>query len=225
MRQAIKRLTGCLPERWQQSMKRFHFARQIGRGGFRSDEPEYLELDDMVSPGDWVIDVGANVGHYTLRLSQLVQSSGRVFAFEPIPLTFELLAANSALSPYRNVTLFNLAASDTVGVATMEVPEWERGGRLNYYEARISADSGSKNCWSIFTLRVDVLDLQHRVSFVKIDAEGHELEVVQGMTRLIECHRPVLVVEGNRAGSLLESFGYVGDHRSGSPNYVWRQER
>jgi hypothetical protein len=124
----MKRLAGHLPERWQQSMKRFYFARQIRRGVFRSDEPEYLRLDDVVSPGDWVIDVGANIGHYTMRLSQLVQSGGRVFAFEPIPLTFELLAANCALSPYRNVTLLNLAASDTARLATMEVPEWERGG-------------------------------------------------------------------------------------------------
>jgi FkbM family methyltransferase len=218
----LTKLAGILSERCQQSIKRFYYARQIRRGVFRSEEPDYIDLDTLVSPGDWVIDVGANIGHYTLRLSQLVQASGRVFAFEPIPLTFELLAANCALSSYRNVTLFNAAASNTVGLAKMEVPVQDRNGRLNYYEARISNDSGTDNSWCIFTLKIDSLDLAHRVSLVKVDAEGHELQVVQGMLRLIECHHPVLVVEGTRAASLLESLGYRGDHRPGSPNYVWR---
>jgi FkbM family methyltransferase len=221
----MKKLAGYLPERYQQSLKRFHFARQIRRGVFRSDEPEYLNLSDFVSEGDWVVDVGANIGHYTLRLSELVKSSGRVFAFEPIPLTFELLAANCSLSRYRNVTLFNAAASNAIGLATMQVPEWEREGRLNYYEAHIANGGGAKNCWDIFTLRIDALELPHPLSFVKIDAEGHELQVIQGMLRLIECHHPVLVVEGNRAGALLESLGYCGDHHPGSPNYVWRHKQ
>jgi hypothetical protein len=107
-------------------------------------------------------------------------------------------------------------------MTTMEVPEWKRGGRLNYYEAHISTDGCKANSWSIFTLKIDALDLPHRVSLVKIDAEEHELQVVQGMTQLIESHHPVLIIEGNRARSLLESLGYSGDHSSGSPNYVWR---
>jgi hypothetical protein len=123
------------------------------------------------------------------------------------------------------VTLFNAAASNTLGLATMEVPPWERNGRLNYYEAHITTDSVTENSWQIFTLTIDSLELEHRVSFVKIDAEGHELQVVQGMLRLIERHQPVLVVEGVRANSFLESIGYRGDHLSGSPNYVWRPKR
>jgi hypothetical protein len=106
MLQIMKKLASRLPERSLLALKRLHYARLIRRGTFCSDEPEYSMLEQIVSPGDWVIDVGANVGQYTLRLSELVKASGRVFAFEPIPQTFELLAANCLLAPYRNVTLF-----------------------------------------------------------------------------------------------------------------------
>ena len=51
----------------------------------------------MVSPRDWIVDVGANVGHYTKRLSELVGPKGRVIAFEPILETFSILS-ESALS-------------------------------------------------------------------------------------------------------------------------------
>jgi len=223
VRTPIKRLAGRLPQRWQQNIKRIYYARQIRRGRFRSEEPEWRGLSDLVSPGDWVIDVGANVGQYTLRLSELVKSGGRVFAFEPIPLTFELLTANCALSSYRNVTLFNVAASDAGDVASMHVPEWEPGGSLNLAEAHLSVGRGGDglSC-DIVTCRIDALELKHRVSFVKVDAEGHEVQVVQGMMQLIERDHPVLVVEGSRANSLLESLGYAGDHQSGSPNWVWR---
>ncbi len=220
MLKKLKKLAEYASDRNQQTMKRYYFGRQIRRGVFRSDEPEYESLHELVSEGDWVIDVGANVGHYTLRLSQLVKSSGHVFAFEPIPLTFELLAANCTLSPYRNITLFNAAASDSAGVTTMQVPV--REGRLNYYKARMTTDGTAANCWNVFKFKIDALDLPQRVSLVKIDAEGHELHVVQGMTGLIERHHPIVVIERSWATSFLESLGYVGTRRSGSPNYVWR---
>jgi FkbM family methyltransferase len=225
MLQSLKKLAGFLPERWQQSAKRFYFAWQIRRGLFRSDEPEYHFLDGILSPGAWVIDVGANVGHYTLKMSELVKSDGRVFAIEPVPFTFELLAANCALGRYKNVTLLNVAASSSAGVVRMEVPEWEGAGRLNYYEARIAPESTATNYADVFTLTIDALDLPQTVNLIKIDAEGHELAVVEGMAGLLKRDYPVLVVEGKRANSFLESLGYTAEHRPGSPNYVWNHNK
>ena len=221
----LRKLAGFLPERWQQSMKRIHFARQVRRGAFRSDEPEYQLLDEILSPGDWVIDIGANVGHYALKMSELVKSEGRVLALEPIPLTFELLAVNCALSRFKNCTLLNVAASNSTGIVKMDVPEWERSKSLNLYEARIVSDSISKHCYGILALRIDTLDIPHRVSFVKIDAEGHELEVLEGMIGLLKRDVPMLVVEGSRANHFLESLGYMSQHNSGSPNYIWRCDK
>jgi FkbM family methyltransferase len=219
---SLQKLTGRFPERWQQNMKRVYFARQIRHSAFQSEEPEFKLLEGILTPGDWAIDVGANIGHYTLKMSDLVKSEGRVIAMEPIPYTFELLAANCALSPYKNITLLNAAASSSVGVVKMEVPEWERGGSLNYYEARIVPEDSALPSCGVMTLNIDNLQLSHRISLVKIDAEGHEQAVVEGMAKLLQRDHPILVVEGGQANSFLESLGYAAEVNPGSPNCVWR---
>ena len=56
----------------------------IRRGRFRPNDPEYEQLPLFVKPGDWVIDIGANVGYYTWRLAHLVGQHGRVLAIEPM---------------------------------------------------------------------------------------------------------------------------------------------
>ena len=217
----LKRLAGRLPRSWQQGMKRVYFAGQIRRGTFRSDEMEYERLGDFVSPGDCVLDVGANVGHYTLRLSELVGAEGRVFAFEPIPETFELLTANCTRCPFPNVTLLNVAASDRSGVAKMQVPAWDHGGARNYYEARMSPDGDGPNVYSVFTLAIDSLDISRVVSVVKVDVEGHERAVLKGMVRLLERCHPTVITEGNSAGSFLEHLAYQRERAQGAVNSVY----
>jgi FkbM family methyltransferase len=222
MKQLAKQVASFTSERFQRTLKRYTYGRQIRAGRFGASEPEYAQLDRLVAAGDWVIDVGANIGHYTLRLAELVGPRGRVFAFEPIPPTFELLAANCALSPHRNITLFNAAVSEDAGVVSMVVPEWGRlGSRLNFSEARITADGGGSDAWSVLTLRVDDLGLPRRIGLIKVDAEGHEAAVIRGMARLIERDRPVIIAEGTAASALLESLGYEGRHQPDSPNYTW----
>src|SRR6516162_3358285 len=103
----LKKLASKFPSRVQQELKRWHFWRQLHFGTFATSEPEYARLPSWVGEGDWVVDVGANVGHYTIRLSQLVGKSGRVFAFEPVPENFELLVSNVSTVCVQNVTLFN----------------------------------------------------------------------------------------------------------------------
>lgn len=112
----LKAIAARLPKFIQYEMKRIYFARQIMSSSFYTDEPEYGKLPELLKEGDWVIDVGANVGHYTKRFSELVGKSGRVMAFEPVPVTFSLLAANTRIFQHSNVTLFNAAVSDKIDV-------------------------------------------------------------------------------------------------------------
>lgn len=72
MRDFLKKIASKLPGRVQQEIKRIYFANQIGKNRFLTDEVEYDHLHEWVSDGDWVIDVGANIGHYTKKLSDLV---------------------------------------------------------------------------------------------------------------------------------------------------------
>src|SRR4030065_2139701 len=123
----FKRIAASLPALWQNELKRLHFRRQIRRGTFITSEPEYAILPSLISEGDWAIDVGANVGHYTKRFSELVGVSGRVIAFEPVPETFALLAANLQEVSNFNVTLINAAASEDTDIVGMSVPTFDTG--------------------------------------------------------------------------------------------------
>ncbi|MDH3692116.1 MAG: FkbM family methyltransferase [Gammaproteobacteria bacterium] len=220
IRSALKIVASRLPKRWQSELKRLQFGREIKKGRFRTDEKEFVILSTWVSTGDWVLDIGANIGHYTCRLSELVGSEGRVLAFEPVPDTFELLASNVSRLMLRNVTLINMAASDETAVVGMNVPKFE-SGLDNYYMANIT----SGNCdLKVLTVSVDSLNIQEKVNFVKIDAEGHEISVLKGMRALIERDHPILVVEDNspELRVLLAGLGYESRSMASSSNLIFQ---
>jgi len=210
-----------MPDRWQTELKRLHFGRQIRRGAFATDEPEYALLHEFIAPGDCVLDIGANIGHYTKRFSDLAGPRGRVLAFEPVPTTFSLLSANVQLFDHANVTLFNAAVSDGLQVVGMAMPRFD-SGLTNYYMAHLSSDTDSE--LSVLTISIDALRIDQRVSLVKIDTEGHEAQVLAGMRTLLETHRPVLVIETTSREIIadLDSRGYTSERLKGSPNVLFR---
>lgn len=201
-----------LPDSARQSLRRRRYARQIVRGTFRTHEPEYDRLSEWVFDGDWCLDVGANVGHYTLRLSELV-GSGRVIAFEPMPATFELLATNSA--GRSNITLVNAAVSNRTSLARMSTPCYDGTSLANYYKSTIS-DNGDV---PVLCVAPDDWALP-RISLIKIDAERHDEVALQGMRKIIERDRPLLIVESLHEDSLLHGLGYSVERLKGSPNVV-----
>jgi FkbM family methyltransferase len=221
----FKRLAYRLPASYQRELKRLHFARLIRKGLFKAAETyeqEFRRLDQWVSAGDTVLDVGANVGNYTARLSELVGPTGHVYAFEPMPDTFELLSANMARFPLRNISLFNVAASDGSGLCGMSLPKSD-DGLDNPYMAHL-ADANERAELSAFRLSIDALNIPERVTLVKIDVEGHELAALRGMQALLRRDHPLLIVEGRSAEveAFLASFGYSFEQAEGSPNRVFR---
>ena len=216
----FKSFAARLPSGWQAEIRRLRYARQIRRGSFSTDEPEYARLGEWVRPGDWALDVGANVGHYAKRLSELVGPKGRVVAFEPTPATFAMLAANAQLFAHPNVTLINAAASDKPDLVGMLVPQFD-SGLPNYYEAQLAPAETAPV--AVLALPIDSIAFPRRISFVKIDAEDHEAQVLAGMQSLLAKHRPVLVVEtGSRdVSSHLQSLGYSAEKLPGSPNLLF----
>ena len=216
----VKRIAATLPPLWQNELKRIHFRRQMRRGTFVTPEPEYAILPTLITAGDWVIDVGANVGHYTKRFSELVGPTGRVIAFEPVPETFALLAANLQVLPKTNVTLINAAVSDKTNLIGMSVPAFDTGLR-NFYQAHLSdaADSDLR----VLTLCLNSLDLAHKITLVKIDAEGHEAGVLRGMHQILLRDKPTLIVEtcSREIEDSMERIGYTLEKLAGSPNVLF----
>lgn len=215
----LKSLASRLPATWQAELRRLRYARQISAGRFDTDEAEYSVVGEYLRPGDWAIDVGANIGQYTKRFSDLVGPRGRVLAFEPVPTTFALLAANVGRFPNPNVSLFNVALSDRADTVGMDIPRFDTG-LVNYYEAHLTANAGAE--LTVLTLRLDALALQQPIALVKIDAEGHEESVLAGMQQLISSSRPVLIVEtwSEPLVGRLRELGYAVSRREGSSNIV-----
>lgn len=219
----LKRFAAQLPPRWQTELKRLHYGRQINKGSFVTDEPEYKILSGLIKQGDWVIDIGANVGHYTKRFSELVGAQGRVIAFEPVPTTFSLLAANVQMFPYPNVSLINAAVSDRLDIVGISLPSFSTG-LTNYYQAHISSNADC--ALSVLTMLLDSLCINHKIALVKIDAEGHERFVLSGMRKLIEASHPVLIVEtdSKEVISGLTALGYVPERLPNSPNVLFKSK-
>ena len=215
----LKSFAAQLPLRAQQALKRHLHGYRIRSHTFSGGEPEFERLAEWVRPGDWAIDLGANIGHYTYRLSELVGLAGRVIAFEPIRQTFELLSANVARFRYDNVTLLNAAASDRAGIVNMSLPRFE-SGLDNFYMAQITERRGDIQA---LALTVDSLNLAHRVALVKIDVEGHEIHAVNGMRELIERSLPVLIIEGedDTIDDRLRYLGYSSLTLEDSPNRIF----
>jgi FkbM family methyltransferase len=218
MKNVLRRVASALPDGFRRRMRRWRYASQIRQGTFVTDEPEFSQLEQWVKPGDTVIDVGANVGHYAVRLARLVGAAGRVIAFEPVPHTFAMLVENLESAQFGHVTLVNAAATSEPARLRFDVPNWAWGG-LNYYQSRVSAAGKTE----VIGLPVDAVLPPGRVSFVKVDVEGHELACLHGCRKLIERDRPMLMVEGDEAAvrDYLAEFGYSGRRMQGSPNTLY----
>jgi len=155
-------------------------------------------------------------------MSELVGDTGRVYAFELVPRTFAMLVRSIAARGVRKITAPILACANESRVLTISIPDDPLSGE-DFYDARISEAGASLT--AVVCGRIDDLGLPvDRLRLVKIDAEGHDSEVNEGMWGLIEKTRRLLIVEhpsdviNTRLMALDCSLGFP----SGSPNGVLR---
>lgn len=214
-----------LPVGLRRSARAIRLEYHVRKGVFDSEEPEFRRLSEWLKSGDTALDIGANFGSFTLRMSQIVGSKGHVFSFEPVPLTFAMLNRSLAARGCSNVCALNLACSDTSGYVTMSIPDDPVTGE-NLYQAHISQSGPS--LVRICCVRLDDLPLPFGdVRLVKIDAEGHDAEVVYGMWNLLTKSMPVLVIEhpADELCRRLLDLGYTSSRDPQSPNTVFVKTR
>jgi len=182
-----------------------------------NEEKEMFLLPEFIKPGDSVIDLGANFAYYTERMSQLVGNEGKVYAFEPIPFTFEVFKMLVKSFKLKNVTYFKKGVSNKNEIARFRVPKMHFG-TLSTGQAHISKRNNNleNNNDYKFTLEenfdCEVVALDNffnppieKLSFIKIDIEGAELFALQGAKDLIAKFTPVILIEINPI--FLEGFG------------------
>ena len=189
----LKKFASILPAGLRESLQKTWHTFRYRTGRFVHDEPEFALLDNWVTAGDWVMDIGANIGIFSARLSTLVKESGRVLAFEPVPATFRLLVHNSRLFPYANFTALNFALSGTPALVGMSIPTTSTGLPAL---ARASLVGGNGQM-QVLCLPFGDIPLPHPVRFIKIDVEGHEAQVLKGIWAIVERDHPRLLIEGS----------------------------
>lgn len=171
-----------------------HYVRLLSRFPLERERDLAAALD-LVEPGDVVVDIGANVGLWTVNLARAVGPTGRVLAFEPVPSTFAILqrtVAKLAPDPLR-VALDRSAVSESAGPVRMEIPRDDRS-IPNHHLARINPESGRIGVTSK-TLDQAVAGTEGPIAFIKIDTEGHELAVLRGSLETLRRDRPALCIE------------------------------
>ena len=159
--------------------------------GNGSYEPNVMvHFKNGLHSGDFVLDIGANIGIFTMAAASLVGPSGQVIAVEPLPANHRSLYAGIIQNRFENVSVMPFAASDRSGLIPAICAVDSSNGILG-----VRAQSGSEE-YSVPTHRLDdVLATLPRLDVIKIDIEGHEPAAWRGMKTLIEKHRPVIFSE------------------------------
>jgi FkbM family methyltransferase len=172
--------------------------------------------------GDVFIDIGANIGLYTVIAARRVGRTGCVYAFEPSPRAFQRLLANVQLNRCCNVSCFQVALSETGGNATLttSLDGYEAWNSLGHPIAGGAFNTQAVTClsWDEFARASGLIG---RVTMMKIDIEGWESRMLQGARETFARQdAPLLQVEftdeaAHAAGSscrelyqILQTYGY-----------------
>ena len=160
----------------------------------------------LQSWGGAFVDVGANIGSYTLIASEI--SCARVLSFEAHPQTFALLAENVRRNDASNVTCLNVAASDREG--RLEISDGLESS-LNHI---VSEGAPAENALQVYSKRLDTMfrELEIAPTLIKIDVEGHELSVLRGLGEFRNKANAILVEGGERdeIRAWMAEAGYTG---------------
>ncbi len=152
-------------------------------------EDELKLLNWIVKAGDNVVDVGANRGVYSYKLWKL---GANIEVFEPNPVCLKVLIAWS--NNKERVSINGVALSDKAGIAELHIPI-----DLHGIEHDASASLNNVDFVSVRNQYVDLRTLDSysfdKVTFIKIDVEGHELNVLSGARNLLEQQKPSLLIE------------------------------
>jgi FkbM family methyltransferase len=143
-------------------------------------------------PGMTVVDIGANIGYYSILASELVGPQGQVVAIEPNSENCRLLVSSMRLTGRTNITLLPVACDDRTGWAYYSTHIGSNGGLVDKED--LLASPGTV----VPTFKLDDL-VDAPVGMLKMDVEGAEARVVAGARKLIERHRPVITTELSEA--------------------------
>ncbi|MFH1671324.1 MAG: FkbM family methyltransferase [Candidatus Portnoybacteria bacterium] len=152
-----------------------------------------------IKKGDVVVDLGANIGYFTLLAAKLAGKEGKVYSFEPEPRNYNYLLKNIGLNGYKNILAMQKAVSDRNGTTKLYVCPYDTGhhtinqqeGIEDYRHGR----QGEVTAIDIETVALDdfLKDKENSVNVMKIDVEGAEMLALSGMDRILKENKDIKI--------------------------------
>ena len=191
--------------------------RRLERAIKNDYEPELKLVKEFVVNGTDSLDVGIYQGVYSYEMSKYAKT---VHAFDINPITFSFLNQN-IYKIINNIKLYNFGLSNKNGKATLRIPIRNKLANEENYEEFFEMGKGTVhsqneiNEFKTFPVDVKKLDdlrLENPISFIKIDVEGHEIDVIEGATGTINKNKPILLVEIEERYSkkkVVDTIGFI----------------
>jgi FkbM family methyltransferase len=206
----VKRTVGGIEFQVDESLRRWEFAKET---------PTFEAIRPLIRPGDVVLDIGANFGLYSLPTSRWIGENGRLYAFEPLNGNTALLHRNFRLNSILNATIVSAAVSN------------DRAKTLKFFcdNTNVSLTASlnvpdSANFIEVDNVRLDDWCQGNGIhpSFIKIDVEGAEMEVLRGAEITLRTYMPNILMEVH--GFALPHFSSsVGELRSWIQNLGYHE--
>jgi FkbM family methyltransferase len=150
----------------------------------------YDVFTEMIQRGNTVVDVGANIGYFTLLFSKIVGENGKVYSFEPVSQIYSKLEKNIEINSVGNIVAENYALGEEQSELT-----------INYQESSSGQSSLINKTQNSVSEKIHVVTLDSylekfdALDFVKIDIEGFEFQALRGMQKTLKKFKPSVVME------------------------------
>jgi len=162
-----------------------YIGQRIALGKYEVYETKLLM--SQIGKNDVVVDVGANIGYYTLLMARRAK---KVFAIEPDKEIFGILKKNVEENNLKNVVLINAAA----GAKKEKIKYYKN--EENYGDGRVVESKNGKFMGFVSCLRLDeILRNEQKISLIKVDTQGYEPAVIAGAEKTIKKDSPILFLE------------------------------
>lgn len=161
-------------------------------------------LCKLLRPGDYLLDIGANIGLFSLESARIVKENGMVYAFEPNSENYNHLLNNIKLNNFTNINAMHFGIGKSHSEISLRLPKG--GNKGEYTIGDVEGDIIENICIEKMDDVVTNEDIK-KVNFIKMDIEGAEIDALIGMKETIKKHRPIFIVEIWR--DALRRFNYT----------------
>ena len=174
-----------------------HVGLNVTLGAYELDERSFVL--SRLHPGDVAIDVGANIGFFSIQMAGKVGAEGHVYSFEPLNRNAALLERSIGENRFNSrVTLTRAAVADAEGTLELVTPRITNNWGGAYLRTDSAEVPPGHELLSVPIVTLDQCAIRRPVRLIKLDAEGAEMLVLRGATALLERDRPVVLVELNQ---------------------------